>query len=128
MRFCRIHDCGYVKQWKCCTDCDRSCRNRCMNHPDRCGCSTWEKPLDKKRMTVGADADGPQQWWRLAGCRIIELRRKAGLTQGQLAERIEASQSAVCSWENGLRCPKGKFRSRLAEALGVTDEELYDRG
>ena len=58
--------------------------------------------------------------------RIKELRQSAGLTQAQLAFRLDLkSPSTVAMWENGDRKPPSTLLPRLAHALGVTVDGLY---
>lgn len=56
--------------------------------------------------------------------RLRELRDKAGLTQAQLAERAGLHLSAVTRFEQGLREPSWSTAQSLADALGVSCEEL----
>lgn len=48
---------------------------------------------------------------------IIEIRIKEGLTQKQLAERLETSQSAIARLENGRGNPTLKFLLKLGKVL-----------
>lgn len=58
--------------------------------------------------------------------RIKELRQSAGLTQAQLAFRLDLkSPSTVCMWENGDRRPPSTLLPRIAHALGVSVDDLY---
>ena len=50
---------------------------------------------------------------------IIEVRAKAGLTQEQLAERMETSQSTIARLESGRTMPSGKTLAKLAKATGT---------
>lgn len=50
---------------------------------------------------------------------IREARRRAGLTQKQLAERIETTQSAVARWERGRVEPSFETLRRIAGACGL---------
>jgi transcriptional regulator with XRE-family HTH domain len=51
--------------------------------------------------------------------RLRELREAAGLTQGELAERVGVIREAVARWEAGRREPGWSNVLALAEALGV---------
>ena len=55
------------------------------------------------------------------------LRVNAGLTQAQVAERLEVQQSAVSRWENGANPPLQKYRVHLAALYGC-DREMIDKG
>jgi DNA-binding XRE family transcriptional regulator len=64
--------------------------------------------------------------------RLIELRGKAELTQGQLADKIGVSQSMVARIEAGAREPRKQVKIELANFFHVTVEwlfyeQLYDR-
>jgi transcriptional regulator with XRE-family HTH domain len=50
---------------------------------------------------------------------IIEARSKAGLTQEELAERMETSQSTIARLESGKTMPSGKTLTKLAKATGT---------
>ena len=56
--------------------------------------------------------------------KVREYREKAGMTQAQLAKKMNIDQSAVSLWENGKTSPLRKYRKKLAKVLGVTLEEL----
>jgi len=58
------------------------------------------------------------------GIRIADLRKQAGLTQRQLAERIDTAWSNVAYWERGADAPPGHILPKLAEVLGTTADEL----
>lgn len=58
------------------------------------------------------------------GEHISVYRKKAGLTQEQLAEKMNVTAQAVSKWENGLTCPDLDSVARLAGFLGVTVEQL----
>lgn len=50
---------------------------------------------------------------------MIEARSRAGLTQEQLAERMQTSQSAIARMESGRTVPSGRTLQRLAIATGT---------
>lgn len=50
---------------------------------------------------------------------VIEARTHAGLTQEQLAERMETSQSAIARLESGRGLPSTRVLGRLARATGT---------
>lgn len=58
--------------------------------------------------------------------RLAEIRKKRGLTQVQLAERIGVEQPTVQRWEKGKREPDLGQLHTLAGALGVTVGELIE--
>lgn len=51
---------------------------------------------------------------------LIRARAKAGLTQEQLAERMETKQEVVARWEGGKVMPSTRTLARLAKATGTT--------
>lgn len=55
---------------------------------------------------------------------ISQLRKEKGLTQKQLAERINVTDKAVSRWETGKGYPDIKTLSLLSQELGVTLNEL----
>lgn len=55
---------------------------------------------------------------------ISYRRRKAGLTQQQVADRLGVSYQAVSKWETGVACPNVELLPDLAALLGVTTDEL----
>lgn len=54
-------------------------------------------------------------------------RKKAGLTQKELAEKLGVDQSAVSFWETGRSAPRGAKLFRLADILNCTIDELFGR-
>ena len=58
------------------------------------------------------------------GERLAGLRKAQGLTQVQLAERLDVSQQAVTAYESGQRRVPISMLPLLADTLGVTVEEL----
>lgn len=56
--------------------------------------------------------------------KIYELRRKAGLSQDALAERIGVSRQAVSKWETGAATPELDKLRALCACFGVTLDEL----
>lgn len=53
-----------------------------------------------------------------------EIRESRGLTQAQIADRLEVDKSTVSKWESGDSTPLRKYRRKLCELLGCTEEEL----
>ena len=58
------------------------------------------------------------------GERIASLRKKAGLTQEELAEKLGISPQAVSKWENGTSDPSTSNLFALAKLYGISVEEL----
>lgn len=58
------------------------------------------------------------------GKRIMEHRKRLGLTQDALAEKLGITAQAISKWENDLSCPDIAMLPRLAEIFGITTDEL----
>lgn len=58
------------------------------------------------------------------GKRIVAQRKRLGLTQDQLAERLGVTAQAVSKWENDQSCPDIAMLPRLAEIFDTTTDEL----
>ena len=56
--------------------------------------------------------------------RLLEYRKKAGLSQEELAEKIGVSRQAVSKWERAEASPDTDNLIALAEVYGVTLDEL----
>lgn len=56
--------------------------------------------------------------------RIRELRKAKGLTQAQLGEKVNLKETAIRSYENGLREPNSKAMAALERYFGVSGEYL----
>ena len=54
------------------------------------------------------------------GARIAALRREAGMSQAQLAERLRVSPSAVGMYEQGRREPSADMLVELAAVFSVS--------
>lgn len=57
---------------------------------------------------------------------IQQARKKAGLSQKQLGQKLGLSASMIGQWENDLRNPKSKTLQRIATALNVPIYDLMD--
>lgn len=53
------------------------------------------------------------------------MRRRAGLTVPQLAEKMGCTCSAIYFWEAGRYWPKAECLPQLAQALGCTIDDLF---
>lgn len=60
----------------------------------------------------------------MIGDRIVELREKHRLSQGQLAEILGVSRQAVSKWESGKTSPDTLNLIRLADVLDTEVEYL----
>ncbi len=57
--------------------------------------------------------------------RLEELRKKAGMTQEILADRLEVSRQTIGSLESGRYNPSILLAFKLARFFNVTIEELF---
>ncbi len=73
---------------------------------------------------------------KIWGGRIAELRKRLGLTQKQLADKLDAEETSVARWEGGTVAPKGDTLYQLLdmardigsvwEFTGATLENTYE--
>lgn len=61
------------------------------------------------------------------GKRIAAHRKRLGMTQDQLAEKLGVTAQAVSKWENDQSCPDITTLPRLAEIFGTTVDALLGR-
>ena len=57
---------------------------------------------------------------------IKKARLVAGLTQGELAEKLSVSTVSVCKWENGVTFPRAKRLKQVAKVLHVSVKSLLE--
>ncbi len=62
---------------------------------------------------------------RKIGAFIADRRRDLGLTQAQLAERLNVTDKAVSKWETGRGLPDASLFQPLCDQLGVSLAELF---
>ena len=65
-----------------------------------------------------------KQSGKTMGMLIASLRKAQGMTQAELAERMQVTDKAVSKWERDLSCPDIQSLPKLAEVLQVYAEEL----
>ncbi len=63
----------------------------------------------------------------LMGATIRDLRKRAGLSQAALAEKLGLSTQAVSNWERDADLPSQQHIVALADILAVSVDELYQR-
>lgn len=61
---------------------------------------------------------------RSIGETIASSRKEKGMTQNELAEKMNVTDKAVSKWERDLSCPDVNTISKLADILEVSVEEL----
>ncbi len=57
--------------------------------------------------------------------KLEELRKKAGITQEMLADRLEVSRQTIGSLESGRYNPSIQLAFKIARFFGVTIEEVF---
>lgn len=60
------------------------------------------------------------------GNRIRKYRKESGLTQEQLAERINVTKNRVSNWEQGINRPDADIIGNICRALNVSPSDLLD--
>lgn len=79
------------------------------------------KELHKKWLgdaAYGREYDALEEEFALAS-ELIAARSRAGLTQEELAEKMDTSQSAIARMESGRTIPSGSTLKRFARATGT---------
>lgn len=59
--------------------------------------------------------------------RLKNLRKKAGLTQKQIAEKLQVGQNSYSNWEKGKRTPIQPTIEKLAEILNTSTDYLLGK-
>ena len=92
-----------------------------------------EKILSKQRRSSPAAQPTPQlaaddaRKARLSPGLIKKLRKRLGISQGDLATLVDVSQPAVASWEQGRAKPRAETRAAIVALRGQTPKEVQDR-
>lgn len=60
------------------------------------------------------------------GENIKRARKVAGLTQKELAERVDVYAKDICRWETGERTPSIGAFAKICKALGASADELLE--
>ena len=60
------------------------------------------------------------------GKKILELRKKKGLSQEELGERINVTRQTISNWELGETSPNPVQLKLLSKELNVSIDELLD--
>ena len=58
--------------------------------------------------------------------KLLELRKKQGMSQEELAEKLEVSRQAVSRWEQGSAMPDVINLARISKLFGVTADYLIN--
>src|SRR5260370_4569889 len=64
---------------------------------------------------------GPTEWAE----QIRNLRQKLGISQGELARKLDCSAMTVSRWENGQLAPTARYYIELGKLAGKQDCWLY---
>lgn len=59
------------------------------------------------------------------GKQIAKLRKSVGITQGQLAEKIEVTQAYLGHIEQGIKSPSLETLEKIARILKVQIKDLF---
>lgn len=60
------------------------------------------------------------------GEKIFELRKKGGLSQEQLGEKINVTRQTISNWELGETSPNPEQLKQLSKELNISIDELLD--
>lgn len=62
------------------------------------------------------------------GEKLKEARKKKGISQQVLADRLNVSQQMIAQYENDKRQPKSETKQKIADALGIDVYDLIEGG
>lgn len=60
------------------------------------------------------------------GNKIAQLRKNAGLSQDEMAERLFVSRSLVAKWENGRRRPDMASIEKISSLFGIAPDTIIE--
>ena len=60
------------------------------------------------------------------GNKILQLRKKSGLSQEQLGEKVEVTRQTISNWELGETTPNPEQLKKLSKAFNVSIDEILD--
>lgn len=60
------------------------------------------------------------------GNKILQLRKKKGLSQEQLGEKIDVTRQTISNWELGETSPNPKQLKLLSKELNISIDELLE--
>ena len=58
--------------------------------------------------------------------RIREMRKRAGMTQMELAKVLGVDRSSIAKWERGYNAPRTSMLPKVAAAMNCSVDELYN--
>ncbi|QLL69558.1 helix-turn-helix domain-containing protein [Lactobacillus sp. 3B(2020)] len=56
---------------------------------------------------------------------LRDFRKKAGMSQMELAKRLDCSLGSVANWENGKSRPNADYIWKLSKVLEVTTDQIF---
>lgn len=57
---------------------------------------------------------------------LQKARKKAGISQKELAERLQVYQKDISRWEHGERTPSVEVFTRICRELGASADEILE--
>ena len=60
------------------------------------------------------------------GERIVTARMKAGLTQADIAQKLNVTAQTISAWERGVKTPKLETIIRICNAIGCDTSEILN--
>ena len=60
------------------------------------------------------------------GNKILQLRKKNGLSQEQLGEKVEVTRQTISNWELGETAPNPEQLKKLSKTFNVSIDEILD--
>ena len=93
--------------------------------PYRRGTSFQRQPLGLQTMDGMAEKPG-KGWCGMSdiGENIKKMRKKSGITQTELANRVGTTFQSISQWECGKRNPKYSTVVKIAKAIGCKPDEI----
>ena len=77
------------------------------------------------RLLIGALLMSKNVIYEKVGMRVKEARKKSGLTQEDLAEKVGVSATYISSIERGLSFPRGEVLVGILNALNVSSDLVF---
>ena len=60
------------------------------------------------------------------GDKILQLRKKNGLSQEQLGEKVDVTRQTISNWELGETTPNPEQLKKMSKAFDVSIDEILD--
>ena len=57
---------------------------------------------------------------------VAEIRKRLGMTQAELADKIGCSQGAISMYEKGQRSPSPYYALKIVKLIGLGKEAAFD--